>query len=87
MTRIEMTRIEMTRIEQIGEPAHLVRRYLTRRLSGRLHLCLLWAVVAGFLIPLGCRGNLTLPEDRRHFAACSFTPADAPLFDRVGITS
>jgi len=34
-------------------------------------------------IPPGCRGSLTLPDDRRRFAAWSFAPADAPLLDRM----
>jgi hypothetical protein len=39
-----------------------------------------------FWIPPGCRGSLTLPNDRQRFAAWSFTPADAPLLDRIEIT-
>jgi hypothetical protein len=39
-----------------------------------------------FWIPPGCRGSLTLPNDRQRFAALSFTPADAPLLDRIEIT-
>ena len=39
-----------------------------------------------FWIPPGCRGSLTLPNDRQRFAAWSFAPADAPLLDRIEIT-
>jgi hypothetical protein len=36
-----------------------------------------------FWIPPGCRGSLTLLDDRQQFAAWSLTPADAPLLDRI----
>jgi hypothetical protein len=38
-----------------------------------------------FWIPPGCRGSLTLPDDRQQYAAWSFEPADAPLVDRIAI--
>jgi hypothetical protein len=34
-----------------------------------------------FWIPPGCRAALTLPDDRRRFAAWTMAPSDAPLFD------
>ena len=34
-----------------------------------------------FWIPPGCRVALTLPDDRRRFAAWTLAPSDAPLFD------
>jgi hypothetical protein len=34
-----------------------------------------------FWIPPGCRASLTLPDDRRRFAAWTLAHSEAPLFD------